>query len=109
LLIFTLSVFLLGFVAEPLINVVINSQFFWYSMPRSDYMDDAYLELDPSWTVHFLKGFAALGLLSLFKVLGFMTSMLRIRATGRDRLANLTWLVIMIGALTFLYVSGVQS
>lgn len=103
--IFVFSVFILGFVAGPIINIAINSQFYWYQMPRGDYMNDPYLELDPSWTAHFLKGFAALGLLSLVKVLGIVTTIFRIRAPGRDRLANITWLVLLIGALTFLYVN----
>jgi len=78
---------------------------------------------ESSWTEHFLKGFASLGLLGFVKVFftlspwqwwnlrssGFMSgSGGRAGATGRDRLANISWLVVVLGVCTVLYASNLS-
>jgi hypothetical protein len=66
-----------------------------------------------TWSTHFIKGFAGLGLLSVLK--GALTSPLRYirigvggggRAarTGRDRINDVSWIIVLIGIVTFLYV-----
>ncbi|KAJ5263850.1 Zinc finger RING-CH-type [Penicillium angulare] len=103
LAILLLAIFLLGFVADPIIDL--------YLGPVDDLYDE--LEDDASWTEHFLKGFAALGLSSCLRALfsfspihwNFRSSSIigNSRSTGRNRTANLTWLVILAGVITFLW------
>lgn len=72
-----------------------------------------------SWFYHFLKGFASLGLLSFVKVLlamspwqwfnmrnsGLLNGGGRPSASGRDRLQSVSWILVLIGVGTFLWVS----
>lgn len=99
-----LAIFLLGFVADPIIDL--------YLGPIDDIYDE--LDEDASWVEHFVKGFAALGLTSFLRAL-FTFSPLHWnlrgssvvgsgRSTGRNRAANLNWLVIVAGVVTFLWV-----
>lgn len=76
-----------------------------------------FVEDDESgWVEHFAKGFASLGLLGFVKVIFTLGpwNWFNIRQflgggraanTGRDRMANVTWVVIVLGVCTFLYVS----
>ena len=79
---------------------------------------------DPaSWTEHFIKGLASLGLLSFVKVVlaispwhwhslrnsGLMGGGGRAGGTGRERLASISWIVVLLGVGTFLWVSHVES
>ncbi|KAJ5642985.1 uncharacterized protein N7484_005492 [Penicillium longicatenatum] len=105
-----LTIFLLGFVADPVIDLYVGP------------LDDKYLELDEeaSWLEHFVKGFAALGLTSFLRALFTLSPPFWIRgsgvvsngrSTGRNRAANLNWLVILAGVATFLWTvyKGVRS
>ncbi|EON64755.1 hypothetical protein W97_03988 [Coniosporium apollinis CBS 100218] len=113
---FVLATFLLGFVADPIINIYLDP--YEHLIPIGGSSDSRYAEPeDPaSWFEHFLKGFASLGLLSFLKVLlaspwrwwnirvsGGMGGGGRAGNTGRDRLANISWVVVLIGVGTFLY------
>src|ERR1051326_1139571 len=70
-------VFLLGFVADPIIDMYYNPwSYFSFGFLGGGYYDDyysrdsRYYDEDPStWGEHFLKGFAGLGLLSFVKTL----------------------------------------
>ncbi|KAJ5540535.1 Zinc finger RING-CH-type [Penicillium frequentans] len=110
LAILLLTIFLLGFVADPVIELYVGP------------LDDEYLELDEdaSWLEHFVKGFAALGLTSFLRALFTLSPPFWIRgsgvvsngrSTGRNRAANLNWLVIVAGVATFLWTvyKGVRS
>ncbi|KAJ5225721.1 Zinc finger RING-CH-type [Penicillium chermesinum] len=112
LAILLITIFLLGFIADPIIDLCLGPV-----------ADDIYLELeeDASWIEHFIKGFAALGFASFFKAI-FTLSPLHWnirgsgvvsngRSTGRNRLASLNWLVILVGIGTFLWAvyKGVRS
>ena len=120
LLVMATAVFLLGFVADPIINFCLDPYGVLFSWGDSDdryYPEDEYDDgdEDSTWLVHFTKGFASLGLLSFFKVLFSSPMQFFYRqtigggdgrgGTGRDRLSNMTWMLIVIGAASFVYVS----
>jgi hypothetical protein len=118
------TMFLLGFVADPIFNL--------YSDPLSTISSPKDLtgvktriviaeNAVSGWYEHFLKGLASLGLLGFIKVLWAMgpsgwfnmrnSGLLggrnsgRTGATGRERAANVSWIVIMIGVGTTMLVS----
>jgi hypothetical protein len=117
-LIMTTMVFLLGFFADPILNLYFDpwsTLMPWASSSRGDYFFEPEDEPD-SWTEHFAKGFAGMGVLGFLKVI--VTSPLsyfrigggRGRATGRDRYEQVSWIIILIGVGTFLAVrSRLQS
>ncbi|KAF2463458.1 uncharacterized protein BDR25DRAFT_319978 [Lindgomyces ingoldianus] len=102
-----MTVFLLGFVADPIINMYLDPWSYltpWSSSEQYYYEDD-----EPSgWTEHFLKGFTSMGVIGFLKVLfASPFSYLRLgggrgRNTGRDRYEQISWIIILIGVLTFL-------
>ena len=121
-----LAMFLLGFVADPIINLYLDP----YNTISSVHLSKlaSKVELDPgedesTWTEHFLKGLASLGLLSFIKVLlamspwqwwnlrssGLMSGSGRVGGSGRDRLASVSWFVVLIGVGTFIWVRKHQS
>ena len=116
------AIFLLGFIADPIINLYLDPLSAISTDPLSTINPKAdtkiTLDDDPSWPEHFLKGFASLGLLGFVKF--FFTqpwNWFNIRGsgigsgagrrggtTGRDRLGNLSWMMIIIGIATVLWV-----
>ncbi|KAL9123260.1 MAG: hypothetical protein Q9187_000168 [Circinaria calcarea] len=116
-----LAMFLLGFVADPIINFYLDP----YSTLSRAPLSKLGTKLEPiltdedeaSWTEHFLKGLASLGLLSFVKVLlalspwqwwnlrssGILSGGGRTGGNGRERLASISWLVVLIGVGTFLW------
>lgn len=111
-LIMTSMVFILGFFADPILNLYFDpwsTLMPWASSSRGDYFFEPEDEPD-SWTEHFAKGFAGMGVLGFLKVI--VTSPLsyfrigggRGRATGRDRYEQVSWIIILIGVGTFLAV-----
>lgn len=112
------TVFVLGFIADPIINLyldpvetIIGSEF-WEETHVLDVPD---LGEESTWFEHFLKGFASLGVLSVIKAFlalspwrwylrgsGLISGG---RNTGRQRVASINWLVILFGVVTFLVVS----
>ncbi|KAF2105331.1 hypothetical protein BDV96DRAFT_509583 [Lophiotrema nucula] len=106
-LILFLVVFLLGFIADPIINMYLDP---WsYLMPWSSSNHYYYDDEEPyTWYEHFAKGVASMGVLGFLKViLASPLSIFRIgggrgRATGRDRYEQVSWLIILIGVVTFL-------
>lgn len=116
ILIFT--VFLLGFVADPIINLYVDPmETIYYSEFWDPTVSDVLpTDRGPSWFEHFFKGLASLGVLSFIKALFALSPWqwwnLRSsgvvsggRNTGRSRAASVSWIVILIGVLTFLWVS----
>ncbi|KAL1884329.1 hypothetical protein VTK73DRAFT_23 [Phialemonium thermophilum] len=117
LAIVTFSIFLLGFVADPIINL-------WLDPIGSiadtiadvlDDMDDLRDEMDidepATWSYHFLKGLLSLGLLGFLKTFLAMSPWhwfnvrvggARRRGTGRDRLDSINWVFIIVGLFTFM-------
>ncbi|KAF1835977.1 hypothetical protein BDW02DRAFT_596780 [Decorospora gaudefroyi] len=105
-----LIVFVLGFVADPIINLYLDPWSFlspWTGIPGSE---NAYYYEDESstWYEHFAKGIASMGVLGFLKVLVaspftyFRVGGSRSRTTGRDRYEQVNWLIIMVGVGTFL-------
>lgn len=121
--IFFIAMFVLGFVADPIINLYLDpySTLFSGSLSKLNTKVDLIDDDDATWTEHFIKGLASLGLLSFVKVLfalspwqwwnlrssGLMGNSGRAGGSGRDRLASISWLVVLIGIGTFLYVSTI--
>jgi hypothetical protein len=115
-----LVMFLLGFVADPIINLYVD--------PFDTLLSGGLLEEIPlsrstreriTWTEHFTKGLASLGVLSFLKVILAMSPWhiwnlrssgliggraRRPAATGRDRASSISWIVIAVGVVTFLVV-----
>lgn len=118
--IFFLAMFLFGFIADPVINIYLDPYSAISSASKIGTKIEPVLTDDEvaSWPEHFLKGLAAIGLLSFVKFLfalspwqwwnvrssGIMNGSGRTGGTGRDRLASLSWVVILVGVGTFLWV-----
>lgn len=118
--IFSFAIFLSGFVADPIINLYLDPYSTLSSVSKLGAKSEPMLSSDDviSWPEHFLKGLASLGLLSFVKFLfalspwqwwnlrssGIMGSNGRAGSTGRDRLANISWIVVVFGVGTFLWV-----
>jgi len=103
------AVFVLGFIADPIINLYFDPWSFLSPWSRSD---PYYYEVDErsSWSEHFAKGFASMGVLGFLKVLVasplsyFRLGGGRARNTGRDRYEQVSWIIILVGVGTFLMV-----
>lgn len=106
-LILILFVFVLGFVADPIISLYVDPWGFLSPFSRSDHY---YFEDDEpcTWYEHFAKGFASMGVLGFLKALlaspisFFRLGGGRTRNTGRDRYEQVSWMIILIGVGTFL-------
>lgn len=128
LLVMLFAVFLLGFVADPIINLWLDP-FGSIADTISEVIADVdglreeeVVDLDEqaTWSYHFLKGLFSLGLLGFVKSFLAMTPWqwfnLRHggvlgggrgrRGGGRDRLESISWALIIIGVITFLGVSN---
>ncbi|PSN68958.1 hypothetical protein BS50DRAFT_329324 [Corynespora cassiicola Philippines] len=107
-LILIMVVFLLGFVADPIINMYLDpwSYVLPWSSGRTDYY--RYEDDEPStWTEHFAKGFTGMGVIGFLKVILASPFYFRMgggrgRQTGRDRYEQISWIIILIGVATFL-------
>jgi hypothetical protein len=106
-------IFVLGFVADPIIGLYVDpwSYMPWNSWSRPSY--GYYYEDDEptTWYEHFAKGFASMGVLGFLKVLlASPFSYFRLGGggrgrTGRDRVEQVSWIIIIVGVGTFLAVS----
>ena len=132
LVIFIGAVFLLGFVADPIISTfadpvgsIVGGLFGeeddgWYNARPTDRRWQRELEEERGWFEHFLKGFMSLGVLGFTKMLWglspfnwlnlrggglFGGGRVRVGNAGRDRATSISWVVLIIGICTFLYVS----
>lgn len=110
-LILILVVFILGFFADPIINMYLDPWSYFTPFSSSRY-DHRYVPDDDersTWYEHFAKGIASMGVLGFLKVL--VASPLQFfrfggggrgRNTGRDRYEQVSWIIILIGVGTFL-------
>ncbi|KAF2017104.1 hypothetical protein BU24DRAFT_420128 [Aaosphaeria arxii CBS 175.79] len=101
-------VFILGFIADPIINLYVDPWSFFPPWSSQEY--DYYYEDDEpvGWFEHFAKGFASMGVIGFLKMLiASPLAYFRIggggrRNTGRDRYEQISWIIILIGVFTFL-------
>ena len=114
------AIFVFGFVADPIINLYLDPYDTITSIPAGGPAPLHFEDDEASWAEHFLKGLASLGLLGFVKVFfamspwhwwnlrnsGILGGGGRGRGnTGRERLENISWSLVLIGVVTFLYVS----
>jgi len=110
------TVFIFGFIADPILNLYIDP-YETITSPLASTLPLQSEDEDTSWAEHFLKGLASLGLLGFVKTFFAMWWNLRNTGilgggggrrrgrggTGRDRLENINWSLVIIGVITFLY------
>lgn len=111
------TVFVLGFIADPIINLYMDPldtiyyTEFWEPSAISNSIPRGRLA---SWFEHLVKGMASLGFLSFVKVIFAVSpwqwwslrssTVSSGRTTGRTRVASLGWAVIVVGVVSFLWV-----
>lgn len=121
-LILTTTIFLLGFVADPILSLwldpvgTIADTVAHGSLTPEEKLEILELE-DQGWAEHFMKGMFSLGLLGFAKAFlamspwqwwnlrtsGLMGGTGRRGATGRERMENISLTLVLIGVLTFLW------
>lgn len=110
------AVYLLGFVSEPIINTYLDPPSLILNrppLPTPGFRSAAgALPEVATWTEHMLRGVASLGLLGFLKVIYLLgpSSWWNLRnsgigsgmgRTGRDRAAQISWIVVAIGVVNF--------
>jgi hypothetical protein len=113
--IFLISTFILGFVADPIINMYLDpvTTIATAGGPTGSLI---YEDEPTSWLEHWIKGLASLGLLGFAKFLLTLSPLhwfqVRTgggygrgggRASGRDRLQQIGMMAIIVGVSTFLF------
>lgn len=116
-LILMVTVFLLGFVADPIINFGVDPigsiAGLSEGLTDHDYEGVPLGDDEPtSWSFHFMKGFLSIGLLGFIKTMLAMSPwhMVNVRVgdrrrRGRGRVESVNMTLVVIGVLTFLVVS----
>ncbi|KAG9682258.1 hypothetical protein KCU95_g14440, partial [Aureobasidium melanogenum] len=108
LAIFIASSFALGYVADPIINLYLDP----YDTLAHGSQPLLPADEPVTWTEHFIKGFASLGLVGFAKFLltlspwqmyNMRTSVGGGRTTGRDRMAQISWIAVAVGIFTFIW------
>ncbi|RPB08313.1 hypothetical protein P167DRAFT_473901, partial [Morchella conica CCBAS932] len=117
--IMVLAVYLLGFVSEPIINTYLDPPALFLGRTSSTTGGAAAVVQQPlsltgragGVVEHMLKGFASLGLLGFLKVVYLLPNPVwnlrssgigsGIGRTGRDRAAQISWVVVAIGVVNF--------
>lgn len=121
-----LIIFVLGFIADPIINFYIDpydtltGNTYWYPIDLADVDDEAMA----GWGAHFAKGFVSLGVFGIIKTLalnpihwwnwrsaGMLGGRSRPSLTGRNRVMAISWFAIIVGICSafFLFYKWVQS
>ncbi|KAK4135639.1 hypothetical protein BT67DRAFT_256753 [Trichocladium antarcticum] len=112
-LVMAIAVFMLGFVADPIINFGLDP---WGSIAGTIMGEDYEVlpladEDAATWSFHFMKGFLSLGLLGFLKTMLAMSPWhwwnvrvggRRRRGAGQDRMESINWFLVVIGVLAFL-------
>lgn len=106
------TIFVLGFIADPIINMYLDP--YDTIMSAGGPTGSLIYEDEPAtWGEHFVKGLASLGLLGFAKFLWTLHPFNLLRAggfggghgranTGRERMSQMGWIAILIGVATFL-------
>ena len=119
ILIVVFLMFVLGFVADPIINLYVDpvdtmaGQRYWEPVK----VDNLGEKADDSWWIqHFMKGLVSVGVMGFFKAVllanpwhfwnlrhsGLLGGSTR-TTTGRDRAVNISWIAVVIGVGSALY------
>ncbi|KAG7294353.1 hypothetical protein NEMBOFW57_004424 [Staphylotrichum longicolle] len=116
-LIMVVTIFFLGFVADPIINLWVDPLGSIAGPLFSGLEFDEPVLVDEEsggWSAHFVKGFLSLGLLGFLKTMFFMSPWnwfnIRFGGGGRrrrgrrgpDRMEQVNWALVVIGVLTFM-------
>ncbi|CAM1509471.1 Fc.00g032100.m01.CDS01 [Cosmosporella sp. VM-42] len=120
-LIIILSIFVLGFMADPIFDLWSDPVGTISDTVTSVVTDIEALKPPPyqeptTWSEHFVKGFFSLGIVGVFKSMiamtpwqwwnlrqsGLINTTGRRQGTGRGRVENISWVFVIIGAFTFL-------
>ncbi|KAB8290230.1 hypothetical protein EYC80_011098 [Monilinia laxa] len=111
------TIFGMGFIADPIINLYMDPYDTISSLPSMGGTGPDFLDTEAAtWTEHLLKGLASLGMLGFVKMFFAMSPWhwWNIRqtgvfggrgaraGTGRNRLENISWTLVIIGVCTFL-------
>ncbi|KIX96339.1 uncharacterized protein Z520_08117 [Fonsecaea multimorphosa CBS 102226] len=112
-------VFLLGFIADPILNLytdpyetIVGHEDVWQAVDVNDSKGSL-----SGWAQHFTKGLVSMGVLSFLRTMilnpfqwwnlrntGLVTGRVSGRsATGRDRAVNISWIVVAMGILSASY------
>ncbi|KAI1431806.1 hypothetical protein GGR50DRAFT_677644 [Xylaria sp. CBS 124048] len=115
------TVFILGFVADPILGLWLDpvGTITDSVIPGARFADEEVIDLDDTggWLEHLLKGVFSLGLLGFVKAFlamspwqwwnlrtsGIVSGGGRRAGTGRQRMENINLTLVLIGVLTFLY------
>ncbi|KAF2768606.1 hypothetical protein EJ03DRAFT_246549, partial [Teratosphaeria nubilosa] len=111
LVIFLSAIFVLGFVADPIINLYVDPI---STITTAGGPAGAIFFEEPTWAEHFLKGMASLGLLGFAKFLLTLSPwqwfnirnsgvMVGRGGTGRERVQGISWVAVVIGIATVLW------
>ncbi|KAI1293356.1 hypothetical protein F5Y03DRAFT_374020 [Xylaria venustula] len=121
LTILLVTVFILGFVADPILGLWLDpvGTLTDSVIPGARFADEDIIDLSESdsWFEHLLKGVFSLGLLGFVKAFlamspwqwwnlrtsGIVSGGARRAGTGRQRMENINLTLVLIGVLTFLY------
>jgi hypothetical protein len=112
------ALFMLGFVADPIINLWIDPTSAVMGFVKGEFEElEEILNYIPddepnTWFVHFSKGLLSLGLVGFVKILISLGPLhwwnVRVgggrRGRGRDRLENISWVLVAVGVATFIVV-----
>lgn len=115
--IFLVATFILGYVADPIINLYLDPYGTISSVP-SQGSNILLPEDEPiTWIEHFVKGLASLGLLGFAKFILTLSpyQWFNMRAsgtmgggrggnTGRDRMQQISWIAVLVGVVTVVWV-----
>lgn len=119
ILVMILTMFMLGFIADPIINLyvdpydtLVGNEDFWSEIEIQNANEGV-----SGWSLHFLKGLVSMGLVGFLKTAllnpfqwwnlrgtGWISARSnRTAATGRDRAANISWIAVIIGISSAFY------
>ncbi|KAL2105947.1 hypothetical protein VUR80DRAFT_7519 [Thermomyces stellatus] len=122
-LIVSIVVFLLGFIADPILDLwidpvstIADTVATVVGEEDETYRPPPVVEAD-GWFEHFVKGFFSLGVVGFLKVFwtmspwhwwnirtsGMINPARRPGMTGRGRVENISWAVVIVGAMTVIY------
>ena len=120
ILLLLVLMFVLGFIADPIINLYIDP---YETMSSQRWLEPVTVSNlgeeneDGWWIQHFMKGFVSIGIAGFLKTVllsnpwnfwnfrhsGLMGGTTRTSATGRDRAVNISWIALLIGVGSALY------